>query len=79
MYPVEAQNKKMTGTVYVQFDISEAGAVKNPKILRSAGEPLDNEAIRIVYRMPQWKPAVKDGKPVNSIFCLPVKFLLNTK
>ncbi len=79
MYPVEAQNKKMTGTVYIQFDISATGAVKNPKILRSAGEPLDNEAIRIVYKMPQWTPAVKNGKPVNSTFCLPIKFQLATK
>jgi len=79
MYPVEAQNKKMTGTVFIQFDVSETGEVKNPKILRSVGTPLDNEAIRIVHMMPLWLPAEKNGKKLNSTFCLPVKFQLATK
>jgi periplasmic protein TonB len=78
MYPVEAQNKKMTGTVFIQFDVSETGEVKNPKILRSAGTPLDNEAIRIIHRMPLWLPAERNGKKINAVFCLPVKFQLAT-
>jgi len=78
-YPVEAQNKKMTGTVFIQFDVSESGEINNPKILRSVCNSLDNEAIRIVYKMPLWSPAIKDGNPVNSSFCLPIKFQLQTK
>ena len=79
VYPEEALKKKMTGTVYIQFDVSETGEVKNPKILGSAGAPLDNEAIRIVHMMPLWLPAEKNGKKLKSVFFLPVKFQLANK
>jgi TonB family protein len=78
-YPAEALKGKITGTVYVQFNVSKTGQVQNAKILRNIGKPCDDEALRIIHMMPLWSPCIKDGKAVNSIFCLPIKFQLATK
>lgn len=78
-YPVAANNKKIKGTVFILFDVSETGIVSNPKIRRSAGDALDKEAIRLVCSMPQWIPAVKNGKPVNSNFLISIKFYRASK
>jgi protein TonB len=34
----------------------------------------DKEAIRVVMLMPKWTPAKIGGKPVKSVFSLPIKF-----
>lgn len=37
------------------------------------------EAIRVVKRMPKWKPAVQDGKVVKVKYTLPISFKLDSK
>jgi hypothetical protein len=37
---------------------------------------LDNEAVRVVKSMPNWKPGYQDGKAVRVKFCLPINFRL---
>lgn len=41
-----------------------------------ANVPLHKEAIRLVLDMPKWKPGYQDGKPVNVIYTIPLKFSL---
>lgn len=47
-YPQEAQNKKIEGSVVVGYDISDEGAVINPKVLKGIGHGCDEEAVRVV-------------------------------
>ena len=75
-YPEEAKKKGLSGTVYVTFIILEDGRVSNAEILRGAGNGFDEEALRVVKAMPKWKPGTQDGKPVNVVFNLPIKFNL---
>ncbi len=35
---------------------------------------LQNEAIREINRMPNWKPATKDGRPVQAQYFIPIEF-----
>ena len=76
IYPKKAKDKGISGTVYIQFIIDETGHVKNPKILRGLDETLNASALNVIKQMPQWSPALNQGKPVSFSFNLPIKFLM---
>jgi TonB family protein len=75
-YPKEAKDSGIEGIVYVRIVISKEGKVIEPKVLRSLHPLLDNEALRVVQLLPDWKPGTNDGKPVNVWFIIPIKFKL---
>ena len=75
-YPVVAQEHGIQGKVYVSFVIDKEGYVRDIKITKSVAPSLDNEAIRVVRKMPRWTPGRSDGKPVDVFFTVPVTFLL---
>jgi TonB family protein len=79
-YPEEAKKNNITGTVFVSFIVEKNGKVSNPSILKSANPLLDDEALRVVAAMPNWKPGLNDeGVAVNVKFNLPIKFALDNK
>jgi len=41
------------------------------------GYGLDEEALRVIRKMPTWVPGKINGKAVKTKFTLPVKFILN--
>jgi TonB family protein len=53
--------------VQVQFRVSANGAVSEIQIVQSAGPAFDKEALRVLKRMPYWKPALDNGKPVDAV------------
>jgi TonB family protein len=76
-YPEEAKKNNITGTVFVSFVVEKDGKISNTSILKSANPLLDEEALRVVNSMPNWKPGLNDeGKAVNVKFNLPIKFSL---
>lgn len=77
-YPQEALDKEIQGTVYLTFVVLKDGSITDIKVIRSAHELLDNEAIRMVKSMPKWTPAQVDGKDCASYFTLPMNFKLTT-
>lgn len=63
------------GRTVIRFTISEKGKITNALVLRSSGYGLlDEAAIKVVKKMPDWKPGLKDGKPVPVQFTLPIAF-----
>jgi len=77
-YPAIAKDAGIQGIVYVQFVVMEDGSI-NPNmitILRGVHPALDNEAIRVVKKMPKWKPGRQRGKPVRVYYKLPFRFTL---
>lgn len=75
-YPELAKEAGIMGTVYLTFVVNEEGKVVDVAILRGVGGGLDQEAIRVISKMPDWKPGMVNGKPVRTRFNLPVKFQL---
>jgi len=73
-YPQAAKDKGIQGTVYVSFIVEKNGNISNVKILRGIGSGCDEEVIRVVKDMPEWKPGTQNGKPVRVQYNLPVKF-----
>ncbi len=78
-YPKAAKEKKISGTVFVEFVISLKGDIQSVKMLRGieGGEELNREALRVIESIPEkWKPAMKDGKAVAASMVVPIKFKL---
>lgn len=75
-YPVMAQEMGIQGRVICQFTVRKDGSVGDVVVVRSADKSLDAEAIRLVSKMPKWKPGKQRGKPVHCKFTVPVTFKL---
>ena len=75
-YPVIAQENGIQGRVYVSFVINQKGEVTDIKIARGVDPALDKEAMRVISKMPKWKPGKQRGKPVKVSFTVPINFVL---
>ncbi|MBB3697529.1 TonB family protein [Flammeovirga yaeyamensis] len=75
-YPEEAKEAKQEGKVYVQFTVLTDGSLNDFKVVRGIGHGCDEEAVRLFKTSPKWRPAKKDGKPVNHRMFLPLTFKL---
>lgn len=78
IYPQMAKQTGIMGTVYASFVVDYTGKVRDVRIMRGIGGGCDEEVVRIIQMMPDWEPGKQDGKPVNVLFNLPVKFVLDT-
>ena len=61
-------------TVRVKFVVNINGEVTDVVISQSAGKEFDTEVLRVIGRMPKWKPGKQRGKQVASYFTQPVTF-----
>jgi len=75
-YPKAAQEANVQGTVFSEFWINKDGKIDRIKIIRSIGHGTDEEVIRILKKMPKWKPAQFRGKATATTFTLPFSFKL---
>lgn len=76
IYPTAALANKVEGKVYVEFIVDVDGSIIDPLLKRGVGYGLDEEALRIVKGMPNWKPGKQDGEAVKVRFIVPVNFKL---
>ncbi|MBK8242251.1 MAG: energy transducer TonB [Saprospiraceae bacterium] len=75
-YPEEAKLHKVAGTVVIQFVVTKEGKIINVTLTRGIGYGCDEEALRVIQSMPDWKPGKYKNKEVPVNFTLPVKFKL---
>jgi len=75
-YPAEALDKKVQGNVNLIFIIEKDGSVTNIKVDKGLGSGTDEEAVRVLKLSKKWNPGVKDGKPVRTLYKIPIKFSL---
>lgn len=74
-YPAEARSAGISGIITVEFTVLSNGAVANPFTAGNAiGYGLEEEALRIVEKMPRWKPAILDGKPATTKHKILIRF-----
>lgn len=76
-YPTIAQENGIQGRISVMFIIGKDGKPTDFKILRPLDPALDKEALRVMSKMPAWKPGKQNNKPVRVSFVLPIVFKLN--
>ena len=76
-YPVLAKKKGIQGTVTVVFTVEKNGTIQDVHSTSPLlGGGLEEEAIRIIQRMPKWIPGRNRGKIIPVQFTIPVKFKL---
>lgn len=78
-YPESAQQNGISGRVVVKFVVEKDGSIGQPEIVKGVDRDLDQEALRVVKRMPKWQPGKNNGQPVRSYFNLPVTFRLQNQ
>lgn len=61
-------------TVKVKFVVNKEGDVTDAVIIQSAGAVFDKEVLRVIAKMPKWKPGKQNGKPVAVYYTQPVTF-----
>ena len=75
-YPAAAQRANVQGKVFVKFIVRKDGFASDFSILKGIGFGCDEETVRVLSLLPQWKPGKQKGKPVNVYFTMPVSFIL---
>ena len=75
-YPKEAQEKGISGRVFVSFIVEKDGNISNVELKRGIGGGCDEEAVRVISAMPKWKPGKMKGEPVRVSYMMPINFKL---
>ena len=76
-YPKEARDNKIEGTVYVGFVVNQDGAISDVVVKRGIGGGCNQEAVRVISAMPNWKPGKLKGQFVRVAYTLPIKFKID--
>ncbi len=71
-FPEMARQMGIQGRVYVNFVIEKDGAISNVEVVRGVDPLLDDEAVRVVNKLPKFTPAKQRGKAVRMSFTLPI-------
>lgn len=76
-YPNQAREDGKEGKVVVSFVVDKDGSLTLVKLINGNGYGMDEEAMRVIKKMPKWKPGTMNGHPVKVEFYLPLVFELN--
>tara|TARA_B110000037_G_scaffold188405_1_gene219846 strand:+ start:42946 stop:43353 length:408 start_codon:yes stop_codon:yes gene_type:complete len=76
-YPPKLKAAGVQGKVYIQFIAEKDGSISNITIRRGCqNAELDQEAVNVIKKMPNWIPGTIRGKKVRAKQTVPVKFSL---
>jgi len=72
--PEISEDGEITLSVIMSFVIEKDGTLTDIKALRSTNYKMEQEAIRLLKASRvKWEPGMKKGKPVRTLFVLPIK------
>lgn len=74
-YPEEAYKKGIEGRVSCSFVVNTDGSISNITVVKGVEESLNQEAMRVLSKMPDWTPGKINNKPVpvRVICCVPFR------
>ena len=76
-YPEKAMDENIQGRVSVLFVIDKDGSITNVQARGpKGGELLEKEALRVISKLPKFKPGMQRGKPVKVKYSQPITFKL---
>ena len=71
--PKKDKKNGVKGIFYISFVVDEEGNIINPVIKKSISKTCDEEALRIMRKMPKWTPGKLDGKIVKVRINVPIR------
>lgn len=69
--------KNISGKVILKFTIDKEGKIVEPKIIKSLGYGVDEEAIRVLMIYPDWFPGEQRGRKVRCTYSIPITITPN--
>lgn len=78
-YPKKAWKNGIEGRVIVKFVVEKDGSTSNHTIVKDIGYGCGEEVVRVIKKMPKWKPGKQKGKTVLVWVALPVNFKIPVK
>ena len=75
-YPDMEREVGIQGTVYIGFVVEKDGSISHVEVKRGVSEGLDEEAMKVIRKMPKWQPGMQRNKPVRVYYTLPIRFKL---
>jgi len=77
-YPDKAIDNNIEGTVRVYFIVDEQGKISAPIIISpKLGYGLEEEALRVIKKMPKWSPGQVQGARVSTRITLPITYKID--
>ena len=76
-YPKIAIKKGIEGRVICQFTVTKDGSIEDIIVVRGLHKSSDKEAVRVIKKMPKWKPGKNYKSEVKDFkYTIPVTFKL---
>lgn len=77
-FPYLAKKDDVSSRVSLEFIIEKDGSLSNIKVLKCTepGYGFEDESIRVLGIMPNWKPGKQNGYPVRTRFIIPITYRL---
>ena len=73
-YPLMADVNSIEGRVIVSFDVNEDGSISNIEVDEYADPILADEVVNRLQFMPNWIPAIQNGRNVKVNYSLSIYF-----
>ncbi len=75
--PVENGANEGTYTVVVQFIVDKEGKISDVRSLTQHGHGMEDEAMRVIKKGPDWVPAIQNGRNVKAYRKQPITFVVS--
>ncbi|GAA4378112.1 TonB family protein [Hymenobacter koreensis] len=75
-YPSLALRNQVEGKVFVNFVVGPTGQITDVKVTKGIGAGCDEEAVRVISKMPAWAPGKQNGRAVSVSYTVPVTFTI---
>jgi TonB family protein len=75
-YPDDAIELGVQGKVFLQIMVEADGTISAVSIAKGVCRSIDQETIRVIRKMPKLNPVELEGKPVITLYNLPVSYTL---
>lgn len=66
------EEEGLKGKIIVEFIIEKDGAISQFNVVQDIGFGTAEEITRVFTKCPNWLPGIKDGKPVRTLYSLPI-------
>lgn len=75
-YPKKAKKADVSGVIYTECVIEKNGEVTNEKVYPGISKKMENAALKLIQKMPNWIPGKNKTKLVRVKLSIPINFEL---
>ena len=75
--PIENGAPEGSYTVVVQFIVDKEGKISDVKATTNHGHGMEEEAIKVIRKGPDWIPAIQNGRQVKAYRKQPITFVVS--